>query len=86
MAECVPKPTLLYGKFTVSSAGTTQVIPISGMSSSGTVSVIYLHSGGGGGGGQYLQSITPSTNQISTVWHSSCSVGEIIIWNVLSYT
>lgn len=85
MAECVPKPFLLYGKFTVASAGTSQVIPISGMSSSGTTSVIYLHSGASGGG-QYLVSITPATNQITTVWSTSCSVGESIIWNVLSYT
>ena len=85
MAECVPKPTLLYGTFVVATAGTTQVIPISGMSSSGTVSVIYLHSGTSGAG-QYLKTITPSTNQISTLWATSCAVGESIVWNVLSYT
>ena len=85
MAECVPKPTLLYGTFVVATAGTTQVIPITGMSSSGTVSVIYLHSTTGGAG-QFLKTITPSTNQISTLWGSSCGVGESIVWNVLSYT
>lgn len=85
MAECVPKPTLLYGTFVVATAGLTQVIPISGMSSSGTVSVIYLHSGASGAG-QYLKSITPSTNQISTLWSTSCAVGESIVWNVLSFT
>ena len=84
MAEVIPKPTLLYGTFVVATAGTTQVISISGMSSSGVVSVIYLHSNTGGAG-QYLKSITPSTNQISTLWGSSCAVGESIVWNVLSF-
>jgi len=85
MAEVIPKPTLLYGTFVVSSASVTQVIPISGMSSSGVVSVIYLHSTTGGAG-QFLKSITPSTNQISTLWGVSCAIGESIRWNVLSFS
>lgn len=84
MAEVIPKPTLLYGTFVVASAGLTQVISISGMTSSGVVSLIYLHSSTGGAG-QYLKSITPSTNQISTLWGSSCAIGESIVWNVLSF-
>jgi hypothetical protein len=84
MAEVIPKPTLLYGTFTIATAGTTQVIPITGMTSSGVVSVIYCHTGASGAG-QYLKSITPTTNQISTLWGSSCAVGESIVWNVLSF-
>lgn len=84
MAESIPKPTLLFGTFDITTGGSTQVIPITGMTSSGIVSVVYVQSGNSRVG-NYLKRITTSLNEVSVEWSTSCLVGETIIWNVLSY-
>jgi hypothetical protein len=76
---------LPYGKFPVI-AGTTQTISIPGMTATGLVSLIYLHTNSGGAG-QYISNIVPGVNQVVvTLGHSGATTPnqEYIVWNALS--
>lgn len=73
----------LSGKFLVS-AGDTQTIPISGMTSNGLVHLMYVHPNGGGAG-QYIQQVVPGTNQVVVTLGQNGATPEYIVWHVLSF-
>lgn len=71
------------GKFLVA-AGTTQTIPIAGMTANGLVLPVYVHPNGGGAG-QFIQSVTPGTNQVVIVLGVTAAVPEYILWHALKF-
>jgi hypothetical protein len=76
-----------YGKFPVI-AGTTQTINIPGLTATGLVSVIYLHTNSGGAG-QFISNIVPGVNQaVITLGQtgSTTPLQEYIIWQVLAFS
>lgn len=73
------------GVYTEATGGSPNVtISITGMTSTGLVSLTYVHAGGGGGS-QYLKTFTAGTNQVSLVYNTNVDVGDQIIWGVLKY-
>jgi hypothetical protein len=60
-------------------------ISITGMTSTGLVSLTYVHAGGGGGS-QYLKSCTVGSNQVALVYNTNVDVNDQIIWGVLKYS
>jgi hypothetical protein len=76
-------PTLPHGIYTEPTGGNTNVvIPIIGLTSTGLVSICYVHAGGGGGA-QYTKSITNTTDQCSLIFNTAGDIGDTIIWQVL---
>lgn len=71
------------GKFFVS-AGTTQTIPIPGMTSNGLVLLMYVHPNGGGAA-QFIEQVAPGTNQVVVTLGQNGATPEYIVWHVLSF-
>jgi hypothetical protein len=81
------KAGLTYGKFPVI-AGTTQTISIPGLTATGLISVIYLHTNTGGAG-QFISNIVPGVNQaVITLGQTGATTPnqEFIIWQVLAFS
>ena len=75
-----------FGVYTEATGGSPNVsIPISGLTTTGTVSICYIHAGGGGGS-QYTKSITSSANTCAMVFNSAVDIGDQIIWQVLAFS
>jgi hypothetical protein len=72
------------GVYTANSSSTSVTIGITGMTSTGLVSITYVHAGGGGGS-QYIKSITPQTGSVLITLNTVTDIGDQIIWNVLKY-
>lgn len=82
------KAGLTYGKFPVI-AGTTQTISIPGLTATGLISVIFLHTNTGGGAGQFISNIVPGVNQaVITLGQTGATTPnqEFIIWQVLAFS
>jgi hypothetical protein len=62
-------------------AGTTQIITITGLTTSGVVGLTYNHPGGGGAG-QFFVSSTPTPNTLTVELGQSATTAESIIWIV----
>ena len=62
-------------------AGTTQTITITGLTTSGVVGLTYIHPPGGGAG-QYFVSSTPTANTLTVVLGQTATTAESIIWIV----
>lgn len=72
------------GVYMANSAVNLVTIGITGMTSTGLVSITYVHAGGGGGS-QYIKSITPQTGSVVITLNTNTDNGDQIIWNVLKY-
>lgn len=72
------------GVYTANSSSTSVTIGITGMTSTGLVSITYVHAGGVGGS-QYIKSITPQTGSVLITLNTVTDIGDQIIWNVLKY-
>jgi hypothetical protein len=72
------------GIFPVVNGTSVQTIPIPGVVSSSVVNVTYVHPNGSGGS-QYLEIITPGTDNCVTTWHQNAATNETIIWSVLKF-
>jgi hypothetical protein len=69
-------------------AGTTQTIPITGMTANGLVMLMYVHTNTTGGGGQYIQNVVPGTNQVVVTLGQAGAVTpnqEFIVYHVLRF-
>jgi len=77
-------PKLLSGKFIANSSSTNVILSIPGMTSTGLVSLTYVHAGGGGGS-QYFKTVTPTTDSVSIDLNTVTDIGDSIIWGVLKY-
>ena len=62
-------------------AGTTQVITITGLTTSGVVGLTYIHPPGGGAG-QFFVSSTPTANTLTVELGQTATTAESIIWIV----
>jgi hypothetical protein len=62
-------------------AGTTQTITITGLTTSGVVVLTYVNPNNGGSG-QYIHSVTPTANTLTVELHQSAAITESIIWIV----
>jgi len=72
------------GVYLANSAVNLVTIGITGMTSTGLVSITYVHAGGGGGS-QYIKSITPQTGSVVITLNTNTDNGDQIIYNVLKY-
>ena len=74
----------LFGTYFESTGGSNEVtLTIPNLTTSGTVSICYVHSGLGGGP-QYLRTITYTANECVMTFNTPVDVGDQIIWQVLS--
>lgn len=73
-----------FGSFAVA-VGTTQTIPITGMTSTGLVQLMYIHPNGGGAG-QFIRNIVYNANSITVTLGQTGVVGESITWLVLKFS
>jgi hypothetical protein len=62
-------------------AGTTQTITITGLTTSGVVGLTYIHPPGGGAG-QFFKSSTPTANTLTVELGQTATTAESIIWIV----
>jgi hypothetical protein len=62
-------------------AGTTQIITISGLTTSGVVGLTYIHPPGGGAG-QFFQTSTPTADTLTVELGQTATTAESIIWIV----
>ena len=72
------------GSFAVA-VGTTQTIPIPGMTSTGLVQLTYIHPNGGGAG-QFISNIVYNANSITVTLGQTGAVPETITWQVLRFS
>jgi hypothetical protein len=75
----VPSATLLAGITAISTTTTVVTIPVSGMVSTGTFVMTYVHPGGGGAS-QYVSNIVEGTNQVQVTMAAATANGESIQW------
>jgi hypothetical protein len=76
-AQVAPLPSGIYSVV----AGTTQVISIPGLTTSGVVSLTYIHPPGGGAG-QWFKSSTPTANTLTVELGQTGGINETIVWAV----
>jgi hypothetical protein len=62
-------------------AGSSQVIPIPGLTANGIVLLTYVHPNSGGAG-QWISSVTPTTNALAVQLGQAAATNETIIWIV----
>jgi hypothetical protein len=62
-------------------AGTTQTITITGLTTSGVVGLTLVNPDSGGSG-QYIHSVTPTANTLTVELHQAAAITESIIWIV----
>ena len=75
-----PPPSGIYTEDTGGSA--TVNISIGGLTTTGIVSICYVHAGGGGGS-QYIKSITNTANNCRVICNTVVDINDQIIWQVL---
>ena len=61
--------------------GTTQVITIPGLTTSGIVGLTFIHPPGGGAG-QFFKTSTPTNNILTVELGQTATIAESIIWIV----
>lgn len=75
-----------FGTYTETTGGELTVdIVIPNLTTSGTVSICYVHAGLGGGP-QYLKTITNSANLCSMTFNTPVDINDQIIWQVLAFS
>lgn len=64
-------------------AGTTQVITIPNLTTSGIVMLTYVHPPSGGQQ-QYFENVVPTANTLTITLHQTATTAEFILWSVAS--
>jgi hypothetical protein len=72
--------TFPSGKYACA-VGTTQVITIPNLTTSGIVNLTYVHPTGGGAG-QFFETVVPTANTLTITLGQSGAITESILWSV----